>query len=595
MMTHRRIYTFLLSGLLIAGCAQAYQLAHKSDSAAANKLTGLEHLEPAAGPLVPSHNFVGAYLASQFAQKRNDWATASQLLNRILESDPDNQELVRQAMILAAGAGHFEQAALHAEHLRTLDPDDSLAGLISAARALQTEDYVGTLNKLDSIPAGDMNDFVIPLLRGWAMAGQQQFDPEMMSGSTIHAWHGGLIAYHLKKPAAQINQFAEIILSPSGLTSEEVERAADLMALADRKKDALNLYKALKSQQGDNSSPIFERIENKIAAMDQDGDIMPLLTPANIKVPAHGAALAIFDLARILYIEESDPSARVFAQIALGMKPDLVDARILLASSYARGDNIDEAIAQYLSIPQDNVAFLGARHTAATLLAEHDRMDDAIDLLNQLYREFKDPDSLIRLGDLYRGEEDYAKALTIYDQVLATLPTPVPDHYWYLTYARGMTLERLGKWDKAEIDLKAALKAKPQNPYIMNYLAYGWADQGIHLEKAVDMLERASALKPQDGYITDSLGWVYYRIGNYNRAIPHLERAVELLPYDPTINDHLGDAYWKVGRKIEARFQWERARSNAKEQNLIDTINHKLAHGLTDTPHNPVREAHTQQ
>jgi Flp pilus assembly protein TadD len=117
----------------------------------------------------------------------------------------------------------------------------------------------------------------------------------------------------------------------------------------------------------------------------------------------------------------------------------------------------------------------------------------------------------------------------------------------------------------------------------MNYLAYAWADQGVHLEKALKMLETATALRPNDGYITDSLGWAHYKMGQYEKAVPHLEAAVELLPYDSEINDHLGDAYWRVDRKVEARFQWERAKNYAKEPDQGEAIAVKLAHGL-DAP-----------
>ncbi len=83
---------------------------------------------------------------------------------------------------------------------------------------------------------------------------------------------------------------------------------------------------------------------------------------------------------------------------------------------------------------------------------------------------------------------------------------------------------------------------------MLNYLGYSWIDQGINLDEGMRMIRRAVEQRPDDGYIVDSLGWAYFRIGNYDEAVKHLERAVELKPDDPTINDHLGDAYWKIGR-----------------------------------------------
>ena len=94
------------------------------------------------------------------------------------------------------------------------------------------------------------------------------------------------------------------------------------------------------------------------------------------------------------------------------------------------------------------------------------------------------------------------------------------------------------------------------------------------------MLIRAVELRENDGYIVDSLGWVYYRLADYEKAVVQLERAVELRPQDPVINDHLGDAYWKVGRHQEARFQWRRALSLEPEADLVPTIEAKIESGL---------------
>src|SRR5262245_17429902 len=105
-----------------------------------------------------------------------------------------------------------------------------------------------------------------------------------------------------------------------------------------------------------------------------------------------------------------------------------------------------------------------------------------------------------------------------------------------------------------------ALELFPDQPHVLNYLGYSWIDQGIKLDEGMEMIKKAVQQRPDDGYIVDSLGWAYYRLGNYEEATKQLERAIELKPEDPTINDHLGDAYWRVGRVLEAKFQWAHAR-----------------------------------
>src|SRR5690606_7892172 len=155
--------------------------------------------------------------------------------------------------------------------------------------------------------------------------------------------------------------------------------------------------------------------------------------------------------------------------------------------------------------------------------------------------------------------------------------------HWSILYFRGIAHERSGRWQLAEADFLKALELEPEHPYVMNYLAYSWVEKGENYDRALDMLRRAVDLRPQDGYIVDSLGWVFYRLGEYEKAVEHLERAIELNPTDPVINDHLGDAYWKVGRRQEARFQWKRALNFEPEEADIPRIQAKIERGLTST------------
>ena len=116
---------------------------------------------------------------------------------------------------------------------------------------------------------------------------------------------------------------------------------------------------------------------------------------------------------------------------------------------------------------------------------------------------------------------------------------------------------------------------------MLNYLGYSWIDQGRNLREGLKLIKKAVSLKPDDGYIVDSLGWAFYKLGRYNDAVGQLERAVELRPDDPVLNDHLGDALWRVGREREARFQWDQALSLNPEPDEIPKIKKKIAEGLT--------------
>ena len=136
--------------------------------------------------------------------------------------------------------------------------------------------------------------------------------------------------------------------------------------------------------------------------------------------------------------------------------------------------------------------------------------------------------------------------------------------------------KRAKRWDRAEQDFLKALDVSPEQPLVLNYLGYSWVEQGVQLERARKMIDTAVGKRPRDGYITDSLGWVLYRLGDFEAAVVHLERAVALEAGDPVINDHLGDAYWAVGRKLEARFQWMRSLSLEPDRDVEAELRLKL-------------------
>ena len=115
---------------------------------------------------------------------------------------------------------------------------------------------------------------------------------------------------------------------------------------------------------------------------------------------------------------------------------------------------------------------------------------------------------------------------------------------------------------------------------MLNHLGYSWVDRGLHLERGMDLIRQALSLRPNSGAITDSLGWGYYKLGDFDQAVYYLELAAEIEPDLAEIIDHLGDAYWMTGRRTEARFQWEKALTllNDDEQE-IRTIERKMLTG----------------
>jgi tetratricopeptide (TPR) repeat protein len=133
------------------------------------------------------------------------------------------------------------------------------------------------------------------------------------------------------------------------------------------------------------------------------------------------------------------------------------------------------------------------------------------------------------------------------------------DDKQYTTFVKGSIYERQKKYDQAEEAFRQILAHDPQNAMTLNYLGYMLADRGVRLEEALKYIKEAVKLDPANGAYLDSLGWAYYKLGNYDLAEENLSKAVARTPNDPTVQEHLGDVYHKTGRLKQAAAHWERA------------------------------------
>ncbi len=513
----------------------------------------------------------GNYLAGIFAQRHHDWAMAQKHLGVVLALTPENLTLMKRFMILSMGSGNTTDSLAMAHNILALEKDSSLALLFLSMEAFKEQNYELAARHLQAMPEGTLSELIAPILHSWTQAAQGVLDTQKLNKNTLHINHALLIADYLGE-YSHIENLLQKVLDKKELALKDMEHIADIYAHIKHSDTALEIYENILTKE-----PNYPGITAKLEKL-KKGEALTLFSP--IKTPEEGIAAALYDMAQVLYRDDGDDSARIFANIALYLDPDLDDANLLLASISGRNERYDDAIAYYQNIKPESSNFIQARRRAADLLEDSGYIEEALNELQILSQNYNDLDALIQRADIYRRNEEFLKAISLYNQAQKHLGGTIPEEYWYLHYVRGMSYEQAGQWAYAEKDLEAALAFQPDHPLVLNYLGYSWADQGINLKRSLQLIRKAVSLSPSDGYITDSLGWVYYRMGKYKRALPHLEKAVELLPYDSTINDHLGDAYWQVGRKLEARFQWERAKNYSKDEAFITALTQKLDEGL---------------
>ncbi len=518
----------------------------------------------------------GSYLASRFAQNKHDWGNASAFITPLLSSEISKAEVTQRAMVISMGAGDTKRAIglAHKMDEINLDVRNTIADIFLLVEDYKSKDYEAAQKIFNAMAPDATSVFIGPFVEGWLAAAQGKINIRNLRQNTVQLYHGILISDFLGDHK-DIEKMIDTSLNVEDVSVAELDRIADLYAHIGVKEKALELYKKVSK-----SFPDDLIIKEKITKLENNA-FEPLFE--KIKSPQEGMASAFYDISRVLYNEENVDSARVFAHLAKYLAPNLSQSNFMLAEINAEYKQYDKAIALYKDISKNDKNYMQAQYKIVDVYDLTEQYDKALKVLSKLSKKEKKPDSLIRIGDLYRHQGKYNKALASYNRAIKTMNGEIPDKYWHVYYVRGIAYEQTNNWEAAEKDLKKALTYQPDHPYVLNYLGYSWADQGKNLDEATDMIQRAVDARPSDGYITDSLGWVMYRNDDYTGAVSTLERAVELLPYDPTINDHLGDAYWKVGRKLEARFQWERAKNHSKKEEQIKTISQKLASGLLDS------------
>jgi len=522
---------------------------------------------------------MGAYLAGRIAAAERDMAAASRYYAYALEDDPANQELRRHAFQAHLAAGRMTEAMKLAEALQGDADSSNIARLALAAAAVKKGDFAAAKRMVESLPESGANRLLKPGFLAWiefAQGDQAKAVDALRALSGIEGLrvflelHMALI-YDAGGKVADADRFYRAAAGSIDSAPLRVSQAfASFLARNGKRAEAIALWDKYLAASPDSSIADIARqrlTEGKV--------------PRRIvsKAP-EGMAELLLNLAGALQQDSASLPALIYSRLADYLRPDDPDTLNLIAGLLENDDQNEAAVELYRRIPRESDLAWSARRAAAANLAQLKRIDEAAKLMEEMAAERRERwDALLLLGNLWRSEKQFAKAVEAYDRAVARIPK-LEERHWNLLYVRGIANERAKNWPRAEADFKKALELKPNEPYVLNYLAYTWVDRGEHLEEAKRMLDEAVRQKPDDGAIVDSVGWAYYRLGQYEKSLEFLEKAIELAPEDPSINDHLGDVYWRVGRRAEARFQWLRAISLNPEPEDLPKIKEKLEKGL---------------
>lgn len=514
----------------------------------------------------------GMFLAGNAALSEGRNSEAAKFLEVARAQAGDDPAVSERAFTAALMAGEIEKAALLAPTgPNASEPGKRLGRLTKVVAALSEGKPKIAKTELGNDGIGFPHRSAAALLGPWVAAAAGDAEgavvrPQLRGDAGVD-YFGQLGQAHLFERARRYDEAeTDFKAITSGDNPSEIAVLAygGFLERRGRRAEAIALYDAALARNPSNAAL-------KTARARKSAPPAPTIK--------EGAAFALLAPAATMISAKQEPTGMAYLRLSLRLDPNRNDAWLMLGDLLQSRGDIEGARAAYSRPKPNSAEFPAAQAKLAWSYQSAGDKEGALKLARAAAAT-GDPEGRLTLSDLLRANDQYEEAVKILSDLIAESKSPE----WALYFARGQAYERSGRWKEAEADLVQALKMRPDEAEILNYLGYAWIDRGERLQEALGMVEKAVATNPRSGAIVDSLGWAHYRLGDYKKAVEILEQAVELEAGDPEINNHLGDAYWMVGRKDEAGFQWRRVLTLKPDDKIKADAEAKLAKGLGPTP-----------
>ena len=540
-----------------------------------------------------TRSIYGNYLAGRVAHMRQDFENAAEYYKLALEKDKDNARLNRTLYVILTSLGEIDTAGPYA--LKELQNEEFkgssrelLAPLVVAAEYFKNGEYGKAREYMLNVTDTLHTKLINPMFVAWTYAGeyleQKAIEsinqlPDEPQISVLKAFHKAMIYDYLGNKEKAAEFFGEIVQKhPQEVTYRILEVMTDFYVRSGNKE----LAQKISNHYNDNGllSLLLKDINSRIAAGTQN-------SPAVINTPQKGLAEALFNIGTMF---RAAPNGLEIAQFYMAtssyLNPEYEVSKIALANVLEESGLLREANKYYAQIGKDSGSYFIARVKMIenyNSLKEYDAAKKQLEILLKDYPE--NTQLLTDLGSIYANQHQDEKAVKLFNSALDSMKEKNADS-WPVYYAAAISYDRLGQKDKAEEYLLKAKDLSNNSPDVLNYLGYSWLIRNKNTDEAIQMIYEAYQQHPFEGHIIDSIGWVFFKLGNYPKAIEFLEHASELNSGNAVISDHLGDAYWLGGRRNEAVFQWKHALIQKEDADLIDKnlLEEKIAGNGVENP-----------
>ena len=514
----------------------------------------------------------GSYLSWYFAEKTSDSMYSLKFLKEF-KNLINNNELIKKAFFSSLLYNDYTLSLEFAKKILSFEPSNFFVNLVLSTDAYINGDYKKAEDFLNNIKSYEIDKNFIEVIYSWINISQ---------GNTQKA----VELYKEKdgKVCIPLNCLHKALILDMKGQNKLAEKSYDILAKSDLKsyrilEILLDFY--VRNNNKDSAQKIFNLLTTSgfnIGNFNFSEVNLKIFSP--IKKPSDGLAEAYFNISGWFYENGLFKFAAYFANIGLKVRPDHQSLNYLLLNIYQKLNLDDLVLKSSKNIKEGNLYYLKSSKVVIKSLSVLEKNKVIEEYVKSLIIKFPENKELkLILADNLRQSGNHKESIGYYSDIISEIEILNVDH-WSIFYARGISYERLKKWEYSDKDLLKALELKPDAAYVMNYLGYSWLERNVKLNQALNLIISANKLEPEDAFITDSLGWAYYLLGKYNESITILEKAIAILPFDPTLNDHLGDAYWKVGRKEEAYSQWKKVLVYDPKFEKEKKVRHKITFGL---------------
>ena len=520
----------------------------------------------------------GAYLAGRQAISDHNFVTASEFQTKSVSVDPSNSKLLEGLMISFIAQGSVDKAISIAEVYKDNGNQSQISQMILSASLIKdgrTEAFLSFIKD-----ASKITPILKDLLSAWVLMGlNDEVNANRIFDKTAKVQGmGQFVNFHRAMSQLAAGKFEQALKTFNLIHSDKENPTRRSVISHTKILLSQSKFKEAQSLLEKWFGPTFDPEIEELFLNATNEKVYPKTSFSNINIAVADVFHSIANLIR----KEADPTfTLIYSRLAEYLDANHIDSILMTADLLVELEQYNLAIKEHEKLSNSQPQYFASELGRAEALRSSGKEEAAVEVLAALTRQFPNsPNGFSILGNHYRRLEAYDRAEVAYKEAIK-LYQAKGEAGWFLYYVRGITRERLNLWGLAEKDFRKALSLNPTQPQVLNYLGYSLIEKNTKLDEALDMIERAVKESPDSGYIVDSLGWGYYKLGEYEKAVPNLEKAAELMPIDPIVNDHLGDVYWMVGRKTEAEFQWRRALSFDPEEEEIQRIKKKLKVGLT--------------